>query len=159
MDLSIRSNIKSVLDIVVKQLTELGSITILGIIILFACFYNFDLAIRLFIGIVSATIIATIIKALFFKERPNKQKKNTLVEKIDASSFPSVHSSRIAILGFWLCMYSTGVLEAVFISVVCFLVACSRVYLKKHYWIDVLGGVVLAVIINFIIYKILGLGL
>ena len=147
MEFNVYKNIKSISDIVFKQLTELGSITIILAIVVYSYFYNFDLSLRIFIDIIAITLIATIIKALFFHARPKKQKITTLVERIDASSFPSVHSARITALVFWLIYYSSNIILSMIIGVAGILVAYSRIYLKKHYWLDVFGGIVLGAIV------------
>lgn len=149
------SNIYSVVDMFFKQVTELGSLTIITAIIIFTWFYSTDLALKLFIAVASVTIISFAIKTIFPKDRPRKQKFTTLVEKIDASSFPSVHSARITVLTFWLALISTNILLQIFIIAIGVLVAYSRIYLKKHYYIDVFGGIILGVIINLLIYYLL----
>jgi undecaprenyl-diphosphatase len=154
MNSSLSSNFRSILDIFFKQLTELGSLTIITSIIIFTFFFDNTLALKLLIGIASVTIISFIIKAIFFRARPKKQLFNNIVEKLDASSFPSIHSARITILAFWLTMYSHELLLKIFLVAIGTLVAYSRIYLKKHYYADVIGGVTLGVIVNIIIYYI-----
>jgi undecaprenyl-diphosphatase len=152
MNTTISANIKSVLDIFFKQITELGSLTIITAILIFIFFFDKTLALKIFIGIVVVTIISFIIKALFFKERPTKQKFSTVVERIDASSFPSVHSARITVLVFWLFMYVNDIVLKTLLVIAGLLVAYSRIYLKKHYYSDVIGGIALGIIINIILY-------
>jgi len=137
-----------------KQITELGSLTIILIAIFFSYFFDNALAIRLFAGVATVTIISFIIKAIFFRARPNKQPVNTLVERLDASSFPSIHSARITVLAFWLIMYVNDIILKIFLGCIGVLVAYSRIYLKKHYLIDVIAGFMLAMIVNILIYSI-----
>jgi membrane-associated phospholipid phosphatase len=152
MDLRIQSNLGNLFDMFFKQITELGSLTIILIAIIFSYFFNEALAMQLFIGIVFVTVISFSIKAIFFRERPKKQPTNTLVERLDASSFPSIHSARITILMFWLIAYSTDMILKVLLLLIGLTVAYSRVYLKKHYFVDVLGGFILAMIVNILIF-------
>jgi len=152
MNSSLSSNFKSILDIFFKQLTELGSLTILTSIVIFTFFFDKTLALKLFVGVASVTIIAFIIKAVFFHARPKKQSFKNIIERIDASSFPSIHSARITILTFWLIIYSNNLLLQILLAIAGILIAYSRIYLKKHYYADVIGGIILGIILNIIIY-------
>lgn len=138
-----------------KQITELGSMTLITIFIVFFIFLNQGLAIRTILGTVGVVIISYAIKILFFKNRPIKQSTGTFIEKVDASSFPSVHAARITVLAFWLIIYFNNIYLRAFSALIWVLVVYSRVYLKKHYWTDVIGGVIIAIIINAIIHMII----
>jgi len=135
-----------------KQITELGSSTLTAIIVLALIFFNKELALRIIIGILGVTIISYLIKIFFFKQRPKKQSKDTFIERVDASSFPSVHSARITVMAFWFIAYFNNIYFVIFTLIIGLLVIYSRVYLKKHYWIDVIGGLIISLIVNFIIY-------
>lgn len=92
-------------------------------------------------------IVGSVIKILFPKKRPNGQSYKNILEKIDAGSFPSLHTSRITLV--YLTLFaSTSIisLKTLFIGVI-ILVGCSRIFLKKHYPIDVLGGLVCGLLI------------
>ena len=149
---SISSNAKSAATLILKQITELGGLSIIVVIMIYAYFFNKTLAIQLLIGMIAVTIIASAIKLIFFRERPKKQSYTNIIERIDASSFPSVHSARITIVSFWLIFYSTNLILQIFLAVIGIIVIYSRVYLKKHYYKDVLGGIILGAIINVMIY-------
>lgn len=97
-------------------------------------------------------ILGSVIKIIFPKKRPNGQTYSTLLEKIDAGSFPSLHASRITLV--YLTLFSNTeniVLKIVFILVI-LLVILSRIKLKKHFWTDVLGGFVLGVLLWYLFY-------
>lgn len=140
------------LDAGFKQITELGSSTLTAIIALAIIFFNQELALRIILGIVGVTIVSYLIKIFFFKQRPKKQPRNTFIEKIDASSFPSVHTARITVIIFWLIVYFKNFYLTLFSILVGLLVVYSRIYLKKHYWSDVIGGFIISIIINSAIY-------
>ena len=46
-------------------------------------------------------LFGSFIKLIYFKERPNEQKYNNAFQKIDASSFPSIHTSNSFIVAFF----------------------------------------------------------
>ena len=100
-----------------------------------------------------AEIIWTLIKIFFFKPRPNPMEYNNLIEKVLAGSFPSLHSTRTFVL-FLFALYFTNYYVAFGFFLFWLLIAYSRVYLKKHFWIDICGGVVLAIFSFFIVFKL-----
>jgi len=155
MDLRASANLKDIIGIFFKQLTELGSLTIISAIIIFTYFFDASLALKLLIGIASATILSMLIKIMFFRNRPRKQPINTIIDRIDASSFPSVHSARIAILMFWLIIYSHNIILQAFLAIIGLLVAYSRIYMKRHYYTDVIGGIILGIIISALTYYLI----
>lgn len=94
--------------------------------------------------------LGSLIKILFPKTRPNGQKYSNLIEKIDAGSFPSLHSSRIALV--YLSMFSFAenpIMEVLFLLVILGVVL-SRINLKKHFLSDVIGGLVIGTAIWYI---------
>jgi len=155
MDLSLQTNFKNIIKMFFEQITELGSLTIISILIIILYFFEKNLAIRLIIGIIIITIIAMIVKAIFFRARPKKQKIRTLIERIDASSFPSIHSARITFLTFWIAIYSSDIILKTILIITGILIAYSRIYLKKHYLSDVIAGIVLGLIVSIGMYYII----
>ena len=151
MDWGISNNLKDLVNTFFKQITELGSLTITAVIIIIIYFLDKGLSIRLFLGILSVTIIAIIIKSLFFYDRPNKQKIRTLIDRIDASSFPSVHSARITVMIYLMISYFSNIILQIFLVIIGVLVIYSRIYLKKHYFRDIMAGTLLGLIVSMII--------
>ena len=71
--------------------------------------------------------------------------KNTLYQKYEAGSFPSIHTARIAAVSMFFIRFYSGVLPATLGILATTVVGCSRVYLRKHYAIDVIAGVLIGV--------------
>jgi len=95
---------------------------------------------HLLIALLINEALGSLIKILFPKKRPNGQSYNTILEKIDAGSFPSLHAARITLV--YLTLFSASVFlshRIIFLSIIV-LVILSRVKLKKHFWTDVVGG-------------------
>jgi membrane-associated phospholipid phosphatase len=104
----------------------------------------------LLIALAINEIFGSLIKIIFPKTRPNGQKYNNLLEKIDAGSFPSLHSSRITIVYLTLFTFANLFLfKGIFISIVP-IVMLSRINLKKHFITDIIGGFVIGLIIWWI---------
>lgn len=144
--------IKFILDLIFEQITNFGGIIFYGFVlgVLFV-FFIWDLLISLFISLLLIMITAILMKHFFFKERPNKQKGKNFIEKIDASSFPSVHSMRIFSLIFWFSLFYKNPIFIFYISFFGLLVMYSRIYLKKHYLLDVFFGCIFSLLINLAI--------
>jgi membrane-associated phospholipid phosphatase len=103
--------------------------------------------VHLLLALLLAELLCILIKLAYHKDRPVPQSREGLYNRIDANSFPSVHSARISLLIVMLSLYynswslfSIGLVLAVGVGY-------SRVYLKRHYVIDVLGGFLLGTII------------
>jgi membrane-associated phospholipid phosphatase len=88
------------------------------------------------------------IRLIYHKPRPKPQKYTNLLEKIDAGSFPSLHTLRASLIVFHAQQYvSTNTLLVLSFTVV--LVMYSRMMQKKHDVYDVTAGVILAYFITF----------
>jgi membrane-associated phospholipid phosphatase len=56
---------------------------------------------------------------------------------------------------FLLIAYSGNLILRIFLAVIGLLVAYSRIYLKRHYYIDVIGGIILGVLISMAAYYLI----
>jgi len=92
-------------------------------------------------------VLASVIKIAFPKKRPDGQTYHTLLEKIDAGSFPSLHASRTSLVYLTLFSNTDNIAMQVVFLLVIVLVILSRILLKKHFWIDVLGGFIIGLLI------------
>jgi membrane-associated phospholipid phosphatase len=137
--------VKYFYDAIIRDLTVLGSLVFY--LILLAAFVQTPLFTVLFIGLIVMYAVNIPLKLIMFKQRPNKMKYKKLWEKIEASSFPSVHAERATFLAlFFINAYDNFVLSSL-VLVLAALVCYSRVHLKKHYWTDVFAGIILGVAI------------
>ncbi len=131
-----------------RDVTSLGGAFFYGLVSLLAlALGETELFIRLIIGFVLCVTVTSLIRVFYFKNRPAKQDHHNFLERLDASSFPSLHIGRIVFMcitlaGFFQDNYVTG-----FFTFVAVLVAYSRIYLQKHDWWDLLGGVVLGMVV------------
>ena len=144
-----KNQFKIVEKVFYKQITDLGSLTFYVFVMIFCLIIAKTTLFRnLLISLVLVMVVSVLVKCFYFRERPKKQKKNTFLERLDAASFPSIHSMRVFSLAFWVSMLSNNIYLNVYVSIIALAVMYSRVYLKKHYLSDVIGGVVLSAIIN-----------
>lgn len=110
---------------------------------------NAKVALVLLAGLVIGYVIASSLRLLFWRKRPDNEKYHNLLSKIDSGSFPSMHSMRAAMLVTVLMMqFQRPVAYAVF-GLAGLSVLWMRVYQKRHFTSDVITGAVLGVAIIF----------
>ncbi len=117
-------------------------------------FISSSLLIPLIAGSIITAGIVVLIRIFYFKDRPRKETHSNFIERIDASSFPSLHSARIVFLAMLFSVHFANQYVTILCTAVAALVSYSRIYLKKHDWIDVLGGAVVGVATYFLVAKI-----
>jgi len=133
----------------IRDITSLGNPIILVLISLLVYGFSWYLLLIL-IGMAINELIGSGIKFFFHKKRPNGQTYKTKLEKIDAGSFPSIHSSRVSFVFLMLIKNSTYPLSILLFSFI-LIIGYSRIFLKKHDYIDVIGGYSLGVLLYYLV--------
>lgn len=105
----------------------------------------FEMQVNFLIGLVIDLLLVTIIKATTRRRRPPGNKPDMFMAYgTDAYSFPSGHVSRaVYICIFFSQLHPTNVLLQFLLYVWVIAVAVSRVLLKRHYLLDIVGGAAL----------------
>lgn len=99
--------------------------------------------------------IGILVRILYFKERPEKKQYNNILEKIDASSFPSMHASRATILLITLSTYFNFELKiTTFLTLIWGTILYARIHKKRHDYKDIIGGTLLGIITFSLVYFI-----
>lgn len=137
---------------ILEELTFLGGILFY---LLFSVYFLFTKQYTLFLillfGLLAIYLITLIIRTFYFKHRPKKIKYKSFLEKIDASSFPSIHATRATFLFVFLTIQLINKPFLILVSLtLTILVFYSRIFLKKHDFIDVFGGILLGIFISLI---------
>jgi len=120
---------------------------------LIASFFILDytaMSVRLTIGLFLAYALTSSIRFIFFKQRPDKQKFKGLAQKIDASSFPSLHAMRASCLSVLLILFFSNFWITVISIAAAVCVALVRVVQKRHFASDVIAGLIFGVLIAFV---------
>ena len=132
-------------EIVIRDITSLGGTPFYLLILLFTLVFGQAMLFwQLFAGMVFVTLIVILVRSVYFRDRPRKQEYSNILEKLDASSFPSLHTARIFFMAFVFLNFFWNALIGVLLLGLAVLVAYSRVYLRKHDFIDLTGGLILA---------------
>ena len=108
------------------------------------------LAINLVFVLVSTEFVCGAVKFIYPKERPVPMPRNTIFQKYLAGSFPSVHTARITAFSAAIAAFYTNTAFILIASLVVICVGYSRIYLKKHYIIDVIAGFLIGAIISIL---------
>lgn len=138
----------------VRDVTSLGGFTLYWFIIfLFIGLTEWSLVGKLIFSFFVTMGIAYVIRIIYFKERPLREFYATHVERMEASSFPSLHTMRFSALATVLVPYFDNFLAGVFLGIFVVVVGLSRMNLKKHYLIDVVVGLLLGVMVGVFAVK------
>ncbi|MEK6905855.1 MAG: phosphatase PAP2 family protein [Nanoarchaeota archaeon] len=132
-----------------RDITAIGGLV--ASLLLILLFVSSQLLMPLVAGSLIIASIIILIRIFYFKDRPKKEMHTNFVERIDASSFPSMHTARIFFLAILFSVYFANRYLTILCIIIAVLVSYSRIYLKKHDWIDVLGGVAVGVATYFLI--------
>ncbi len=141
--------------ILFKDITAFGSMGAYGLILLFVlALQEYWLFLKLLLGFFITLIAVIIIRMLYFKQRPKKQEYQNIIEKLDASSFPSLHTARMFFFLPLFSYYFSNLHMTLFFIIFAVLVSYSRMYLKKHDWLDIIGGIGLG-LVTFLLVNLL----
>lgn len=131
--------------------TALGTAYFYTIIILFLFLTNNQkTALHLVVGLLICYTFVFIVRVFHFKERPEKEQHFNFITKLSASSFPSLHTMTViyTVTVLSKLIQVKGIITLLFLLAL--LVSYSRIYLKKHYYVDVVIGLILGVIASLI---------
>lgn len=135
-----------------REMSAFGNFIILSFLILIFFGWTKDF-LKVYFYFLLIELFSCLIKLIFYRDRPKKEKHSNIIEKISASSFPSSHSARSIFVFFVLFNNLSGFfkISLLFVPIG---VGFSRVLIKKHYISDVLAGYVLGTIffLSFILF-------
>ncbi len=139
------------LDEVMRDTTALGGLAVyVFVAVLFLVLGNVMLFTQLVVGLVLCYGLIAPLRMIFFRVRPDKQKFSGVFTKIDAGSFPSMHSARATVLAIILAQFFTQPVVRGLLVVSVLGVLVTRILLKRHYLSDTIGGVVIGAVIGWL---------
>ena len=136
-----------------EELTSLGGVLfyIIVVITLFTLNKQHE-SVQLIAGLLIIYVVTLLIRVVYFKKRPESMVHSSFLGRIDASSFPSVHSARAVLLAIFIAkLTGYNLIISISAALVALMVCYSRIYLKKHDAVDVIGGIILGILISVIL--------
>uniref|UniRef100_A0A1B6M417 Phosphatidic acid phosphatase type 2/haloperoxidase domain-containing protein n=1 Tax=Graphocephala atropunctata TaxID=36148 RepID=A0A1B6M417_9HEMI len=112
-----------------------------------------EMQVNFFIGLITDIIAVALLKAVFRRRRPAGNKPDMLGQiGPDIYSFPSGHVSRAFYIAyFFLVLYPVHFLFRMPVLAWFVSVSVSRILMRRHYLLDVLGGVLLGFINSLLV--------
>lgn len=108
-----------------------------------------EVFVRLLLAMIIIHTVTVLIRSVYFKERPQKIAYKNTFQRLDASSFPSLHSARAGV-------YATAYLShpalTVFLTVIALAIMWTRVYERKHDVVDVFFGALLGSVTGYLLW-------
>lgn len=149
----IKLNLQYYTDALFRDLTSLGGVIIYGIfaILLLIITENLKVFEQLITALIIAYAITILIRSVYYKPRPNEEEHTTFLKKLEASSFPSLHSMRAIIQLIIYGALFNNILITATLSILALLVIISRLELGKHDITDVSIGAIIGAIITAIV--------
>ena len=136
----------------IQEITALGSLVFYSILLLFFLAVQDILMFEILLtGCIITFIVTILIRTFYFKDRPNKQDHKNWIERLDASSFPSLHSARVMFLALVFIFKFQHLYTSLFFILLALIVMISRAYLRKHDWIDISSGAFLGLLTYWVI--------
>ncbi len=114
-----------------------------------------EFAVKLFLSVAVSLGLVILIRLFYFTPRPDGEKFSTPVERIYASSFPSMHSMRASSLATLLFLHFRNPLLGLLFGFLAVLVAIAKVVQKRHYPRDVIVGFLLGIFIALLVNNML----
>ena len=142
----------SLVDTWMRDMTSFGGLSVIGLMFLFLLTFNkITIALEFLVAVVLSQIVIFTIRFFYFRARPGRvrRKFKNLYERLDESSFPSIHAARAGIISIVLAQglpLPAKILLWITATGICF----SRYYLKKHHATDLIVGGTLGLIIGYL---------
>ncbi len=147
------------LRLIIKLFSEFGSsFFILAIFIFIGFLYGFEIFSLIAMVYVFQLCMIEVIKFVFKRKRPKTFKNDLFLGRkilLTTGSFPSGHTSNAFCAALLLSLvFNTKIPITSIFFVIAGSVAISRIFLGKHYILDIVGGAVLGMMLTIIGVKI-----
>jgi membrane-associated phospholipid phosphatase len=150
MKLDFMKTLKEIYSVILKDTSAYGGFPFYGLMILaFVLVGAYGFALNLFLSLVVVTLIVAVARLAYFRPRPGqpRRKYKTLYERIDNSSFPSIHAARAVMISIMFYRIMPVMLPILVLLVVAVLL--SRIHFKRHDWKDLAAGIVIGLILSY----------
>ncbi len=129
--------INTFIESMIRDITTLGGLPFFIAVMLFLFLlegFN-NIVLFLLIGLIIMSVVAVGIRLIYYKPRPKELPKNTWIERIEASSIPSVHVARAWFLAFLFGNFFYNSQIWILLIITALAICYSRIHMKRHaYW-------------------------
>jgi len=153
MKLDMKNTVKEVYAVILKDCSAYGGFPFYGLMVLASALAGaYAFALNIFISLVVVTIIVAAVRLAWFRPRPGqpRRKYKTLYERIDNSSFPSIHAARAVMMSFMFYRILPVMLPLLVLLVAAVLL--SRIHFKRHDWIDLAAGILIGLVLSYVFF-------
>ncbi len=134
---------------VIRDFTSFGNPIIL--IIISAIFLGITVKLLyIILGLLLVELFCWIIKFFYYKKRPKEEVHANIPERMNAGSFPSLHSARSSFIFTSLFLLSNSIGLRILFIILIIIVGLTRISLKKHYLSDIIAGYFIGIIFSLI---------
>lgn len=145
---------KYLFDKIFESATLFGTPVFYGFFVLVLLAFGSALYLKIILALIFTELLCILIRLIYKKERPVAKTAEIFFERLEANSFPSSHTARISLLTTMVYLsYKNPMLSLIFFFA-SLLVGYSRIYLKRHYFLDVLFGYIIGVAIGVVAFYI-----
>jgi membrane-associated phospholipid phosphatase len=138
-----------------RHISALVSYEVYFLFILFAFVLDaIHLAGSLLLGVVLLYGFGIPLRLLIYSPRPQQEPLDSLLKSINTNSFPSFHMARGTILGILLSIMFQTVWFLALWSLMLLAIGTGRIITKRHYIIDLIGGVLLGIITTTLVMNL-----
>jgi len=135
---------------IIRDFTSFGDPFLLILVSAIAIGVNFKLA-AVIIGLAFIELFSSTIKFFYYKKRPKQEKYDNFLERINAGSFPSLHSARSSFVFVSLFFLFNNNYLRIVLLLIPLIVGLTRISLKKHYISDIIAGYVIGILASIAI--------
>ncbi|HLD39084.1 MAG TPA: phosphatase PAP2 family protein [archaeon] len=153
MKFDFRKTTCEVFAVIMRDTSAYGGFPFYGMMIIaFFLLGELDFTYNLVVSLITVTIVVALVRLAYFKPRPGMKRKTyaTLYERIDNSSFPSIHAARAVMISMALFSKFSALLPL--LTLMTILVLMTRIYFKRHDATDLTVGVIIGLILGIVFF-------
>ena len=153
MKLDVKSTTEEIARVALKDLSTYGSFIFYALVAaMFLAIGAYAFFEVLVISLVAVTVVVMIIRLAYFKPRPGMKRKTytVLYDRIDNSSFPSIHVARAVMLSaaFFRMVPTLWPVLLFLTAAVC----ASRIHFRRHDYTDITAGAIVGAILGWLFF-------
>jgi membrane-associated phospholipid phosphatase len=153
MKLDMKNTLKEIYSVILKDTSAYGGFPFYGLMVLsFIMAGAYGIALNLLLSLVAVTLIVAAVRLTWFRPRPGmpRKKYRTIYERIDNSSFPSIHAARAVMISMLFYRFVPIMLPLLVLLVAA--VILSRIHFRRHDCLDLLAGIAIGLVLGYLFF-------